>query len=428
MSIFIIAKFEYVLLHTRIRPVVEEWPLGIKVVYFKEGVHCCCIISEPWIVPAILGSGASIIFPHLRCHLTLGVRHHFFDYLAFLISHIYLLDCNVDRLIFGIVTDTALLHHIDRDQSCICRLYLDVRTTARQGPRCLVGNRLVLCRGRIVACCGISIIAFHLQLLALRRITAICGERRMGIIEEFMEYVFFRLTAICKVTISVSILLEFMSFPWFFCRIWVCITIISTIIISPSSECHSDCLVTIIQCLTDRVLFIVFHPAWCVWIWLHYNLIGWEDTIWWLKGILVIDVTIILILVIDELCRYHSAAGYAMQSDVSVIVNGSHMRRRTRILEMITRTISGTLFSIDIQGLMWKWLVIRRIHHTNHIIILIHKLYLCEILVSGFHSDYVYVRWHSNAGFFRCCTTNLEQCSNTTLTWRRGIAWYSYIL
>lgn len=168
----------------------------IKAFDFTEGVHCCFIISELFIVPAILGSGASIIFPHLRCHLTLGVRHHFFDYLAFLISHIYLLDCNVDRLIVGIVTDTALLHHIDRNQSCSCRLYLDVRTTARQEPRCLVGNRLVVFRGRIVACC----IVIPLQLLALRRITAICGERRMGIIEEFMEYVFFRLTAICKVT------------------------------------------------------------------------------------------------------------------------------------------------------------------------------------------------------------------------------------
>ena len=187
--------------------------MGIKVIYVKEGVHCCCIISELWIAPAILGSGASIIFPHLRCHLTLGVRHHFFDYLAFLISHIYLLDCNVDRLIFVIVTDTALLHHIDRDQSCICRLYLDVRTTARQEPWCRVGNRVVVCRGRIVACCGISIIVIPLQLLALRRKTAICGERLFVIIEEFMEYVFFRLTAICKVTLSVSILLKFLSFP-----------------------------------------------------------------------------------------------------------------------------------------------------------------------------------------------------------------------
>ena len=209
MSIFIIAKFEDVLLHTRIRPVVEEWPLVFPIVDFEERCPRCFIISELWIAPVILGSGASIIFPHLRCHLTLGVRHHFFDYLAFLISHIYLLDCNVDRLIFVIVTDTALLHHIDRDQSCICRLYLDVRTTARQEPRCLVGNRVVVCRGRIVACC----IVIPLQLLALRRITAICGERRFGIIEEFMEYIFFRLTAISKVTISVSILLEFMSFP-----------------------------------------------------------------------------------------------------------------------------------------------------------------------------------------------------------------------
>ena len=219
-----------------------------------------------------------------------------------------------------------------------------------------------------------------------------------------------------------------MSFPCFFCRIWVCITIISTIIISPSSECHSDCLVIIIQCLTDRVTLIISHLAECTFLWLHYNLIGWEDTIWWLKGILVIDVTIILIHVIDELCRYHSAAGYAMQSDVSCSVNGSHMRRRTRILEFITRIIS--VYSIDIQGLTWKWLFSRILHHTNHIIIIriIHKLYLCEILVSGFHSDYVYVRWHSNAVFSRCCTTNLEQCSNTTLTWRRGFAWYSYIL
>ena len=223
-----------------------------------------------------------------------------------------------------------------------------------------------------------------------------------------------------------------MSCPWFFCRIWVLvINVITTIIISPSSECHSDCLVSIIQCLTDRVCLTISHLVECTItiLWLHYNLIGWEDTIWWLKGILVIDVTIILILVIDELCRYHSAAGYAMQSDFSCnTVNGSHMRRRTRILEMITRIIS--VYSIDIQGLTWKWLFSRILHHTNHIIIIriIHKLYLCEILVSGFHSDYVYVRWHSNAGFSRCCTTNLEQCSNTTLTWRRGIAWYRYIL
>ena len=415
MSIFIIAKCEDVLLHTRIRPVVEEWPFVTIAYVFNEGVLCCFIISELWIVPEILCSGASIIFPHLRCHLTLGVRHHLFDYLAFLISHIYLLDCNVVRLTCVIVTDTALLHHIDRDQSCICRLYLDVRTTARQEPRCLVGIRLVLTRGRIVACSGIIL----LQLLALRRIIAICGERRF-VIEEFMEYIFFRLTAIFKVTFSVSILLEFISCPWFFCRIWVCFTIITTIIISPSSESNADSPLTIIQCLTDRVCLTIIHLVECTFLWLHYNLIGWEDTIWWLKGILVIDVTIILILVIDELCRYHSAASYVMQNEVSVFVKGSHMRRRTRILEIITRIIN--FLSIDIQDLTWKWILRRIRHHTNLFIFIIHKLYLCERLVSGFHSDYVYVRWHSNAGFSRCCTTNLEQCSNTTLTWRRNIA------